>query len=192
MAETQGLRPGHPPRFSPGRQPLDEGYQQVLLRIAADAALGVTTMATTWVLVAHDAGARLFENAGPGKGIELVEQIDHPDGRKRDRELESDRPGRSFGRNSGGSRRSAMSSPESAHERVIADFARSLTSRLQQARIAGDYERLVLVAPPKLLGLLRSTLDAPTEHCIVGSLDKDLAMSDEKELVKQLGVVIAV
>ena len=30
-------------------------------------------MAKTWILVAHEAGARVFENRGPGKGLELLE-----------------------------------------------------------------------------------------------------------------------
>jgi protein required for attachment to host cells len=132
-------------------------------------------MTTTWILVAHNAGARCFENGGPGKGIELIEEIGHPEGRQSEGELQADRPGRSFQRNSGDTRRSAMSPPQSAQERIVADF-----------------DRLVLVAPPKLLGLLRSALDAPTAHCVVGSLDKNLAMSDQDELVKHLGEVIAV
>lgn len=32
-------------------------------------------MAKTWILVAHEAGARVFENRGPGKGLELVEHL---------------------------------------------------------------------------------------------------------------------
>ena len=44
-------------------------------------------MATTWILVAHDAGARVFENHGPNKGIQEVETVEHPEGRERDRDL---------------------------------------------------------------------------------------------------------
>ena len=34
-------------------------------------------MARTWILVGHEAGARVFENRGPGKGLDLVETIEH-------------------------------------------------------------------------------------------------------------------
>jgi hypothetical protein len=50
-------------------------------------------------------------------------------------------------------------------------FARQLAAKLQHARTENLYERLVLVAPPTFLGLLRSSLDAPTAQLIVGSLD---------------------
>lgn len=149
-------------------------------------------MATTWILVAHDAGARIFDNHGPRKGIELVETIDHPQGRARDAELDEDRPGRSFRKNSADPRRAAMSRSEGPHDRVVADFARSLAGKLKQARVAHTFERLVLVAPPRFLGLLRSALDGPTAALVVGSLDKDLAASSEDELVSHLGEVIAV
>ncbi len=149
-------------------------------------------MATTWILVAHDAGARIFDNQGPGKGIHLVEEIDHPEGRARAGELESDRPGRSFRKNSADPRRAAMSRSEGPHERVVASFARDLADRLRQGRVAGTYERLVLVAPPKFLGSLRAALDDPTAACVVGSLDKDLARSTQDELISHLGEVIAV
>ena len=68
-----------------------------------------------------------------------------------------------------------MSRSEGPHERVVADFARELAARLRQARVANTFERLVLVAPPKFLGLLRAQLDDPTSARVVGSLDKDLA-----------------
>jgi protein required for attachment to host cells len=149
-------------------------------------------MATTWILVAHDAGARIFENHGPGKGISLIDEIEHPEGRARAGELDSDRPGRSFRKNSGDPRRAAMSRSEGPRERVVATFARDLAGKLRQGRVSHAYERLVLVAPPRFLGSLRAALDDPTSACVVGSLDKDLAASDEDALVAQLGEVIAV
>lgn len=149
-------------------------------------------MATTWILVAHEAGARLFENHGPGKGLELIEEVEHAAGRERDREITSDRPGRSFRKNSGDPRRAAMSSSQGPHERAVANFARELAQRLQHGRTQNRFERLVLVAPPRFLGLLRSSIDTPTSHLVVGSLDKDLATTKEAELIEHLGGVVAV
>lgn len=44
-------------------------------------------MDTTWIVVAHQAGARVFENQGSGKGLDLGDEIDHPQGRARDDEV---------------------------------------------------------------------------------------------------------
>jgi len=149
-------------------------------------------MANTWILVAHDAGARVFANRGPGKGLELIEAIDHPEGRARDRDIVSDRPGRSFRKDSGDPRRAAMSRSQGPHDRVVSDFARALAGKLQNARMENRYTRLVLVAPPRFLGLLRSSLDGPTAQLVIGSVPKDLASRNESELVAHLGEVIAV
>jgi protein required for attachment to host cells len=149
-------------------------------------------MAKAWILVAHEGGARLFENPGPGKGLILVEEIEHAEGRERDGDLTSDRPGRSFRKNSGDPRRAAMSRSEGPHDRAVATFARGLAHKLQHGRVQNEYQRLVLVAPPRFLGLLRSSLDSPTEQLVVGSLRKDLARAKEAELVEHLGEVIAV
>ncbi len=149
-------------------------------------------MNSTWILVAHDAGARVFENHGPGKGLELLETIEHPEGRARDRDMVSDRPGRSFRKDSGDPRRASMSRNEGPHERAVSDFARALANKLRQARVQNRCGRLVLVAPPRFLGLLRSSLDGPTTQLVVGSVHKDLASAKEAELIEHLSKVIAI
>ncbi len=147
-------------------------------------------MDSTWIVVAHEAGARFFENLGRGTGLELVEEIEHPDGRARDRDMASDRPGRSFRKNSGDPSRASMSQSEGPHDRAVADFARALANRLKDARVQNQYKRLVLVAPPRFLGLLRSSLDGPTAQLVMVSLDKDLAASKKNELVERLSKLI--
>lgn len=149
-------------------------------------------MAKTWILVAHEAGARIFDSRGSGKGLALVEAIEHPEGRARDRDIASDRPGRSFRKDSGDPRRASMSRSEGPHDRAVSDFARALADKLRRARVQNEFERLVLVAPPRFLGLLRSSLDGPTSQLVVGSVHKDLASSNEAELIRHLGEVIVV
>ena len=145
---------------------------------------------STWIVVAHEAGARFFENQGRGTGLELVEEIEHPDGRARDRDMASDRPGRSFRKNSCDPSRASMSQSEGPHDRAVSDFARALADKLKDARVQNQYKQLVLVAPPRFLGLLRSSLDGPTAQLVMASLDKDLATSKTNELVERLSELI--
>ena len=147
-------------------------------------------MDSTWIVVAHEAGARFFENLGRGTGLELVEEVEHPDGRARDRDMASDRPGRSFRKNSADPSRASMSQSEGPHDRAVADFARALADKLKDARVQNQNKRLVLVAPPRFLGLLRSSLDGPTAQLVMVSLDKDLAASKTNELVERLSKLI--
>ena len=149
-------------------------------------------MAKTLILVAHEAGARIFEAPGPGKGLALLQTIDHPEGRARDRDIVSDRPGRSFRRDSGDPRRASMGSGTGPHDHAVAVFAKTLAEQLRDARVRNQLARLVLIAPPRFLGLLRSALDGPTSQLVVGSVHKDLARAEEAELTKHLADVIAV
>ena len=141
-------------------------------------------MTTTWILVAHRGGARLLANSGPGKGLQLVETIPHPDGRLKDGDINADRPGRAF--DIVGAGRHSMSKEQSQTERIAEQFARMLVERLQQGRNENRYSALVLAAEPRFLGALRAALDAPTAALVTATLDKDLGGIETRDLAQHL------
>ena len=127
---------------------------------------------TTWVLLAHRAGARVFMRAQDGK-LELIQSIDHPEGRLRDGDVDSDRPGFSFesGRPGGrGLRRS-----ETPQDHVAVVFAKKLADILRSARVDHAYDDLAIIAAPAFLGLIRAALDPPTAALVSKEVAKDLA-----------------
>ena len=145
-------------------------------------------MTTTWILVAHRGGARLLENTGPGKGLQLIEEIRHPEGRLKDGEINSDRPGRSF--DSLGAARHSMSKEQAPTEHVTERFAKEPGDKLQHARTANRFAALVLVAEPHFLGALRAALDAPTAALISATVDKDLGGVETRDLPPHLSGVV--
>jgi protein required for attachment to host cells len=146
-------------------------------------------MKKTWIVVAHRAGARIFEHSGP-RDLRLVEDIAHEEGRKKSSELESDAPGMAFSRQGQGQH--AMSKEESAAERVAASFARDLADRLATGRKANRFEAVVLVAEPRFLGRLREALDTQTAHQVTASVGKDLAHASVHELPAYLQDVLLI
>lgn len=58
------------------------------------------------------------------------------------------------------------------HREAKRDFARHLAERLEAE--AGNYARLLLVAPPAFLGDLRAALGDAARAKLAGTLDKDL------------------
>jgi protein required for attachment to host cells len=56
--------------------------------------------------------------------------------------------------------------------------------------VEGRFAHLILVAEPRLLGLLRGALDAPTSALVVGSLAKDYYPRDQKHLEEALAEFI--
>ena len=145
-------------------------------------------MTITRVLVAHDAGARMFENRGPGKGLTALGAVDFEDGRRHTGELIDDRGGRGHG---GGSVANAYEPAHDAREHAIAHFARELAKDLARDFRKGAFTQLVLVAPPRFLGVLRGALDGPLSRVLVASVPKDLPRASARELCDHLATYLA-
>lgn len=140
-------------------------------------------MKKTWILAAHRSGAKFYEHTGPG-ALTLLRTIDHPAGRLMDQEIVTDRPGRKY---EGGSSLQGTADPEVDPARHEAEtFARSLAAALTEGRNAHAFERLVLVAEPRFLGLLRGALDAPTAAMVLGSVNHALTDAPTADLLAHL------
>ena len=127
-----------------------------------------------WVIVADASQARVMEMRG--SELTVVRELDNAAGRARSQNLVSDQAGRT---NKSGRRiRSAMDPPTSPHEKQVNLFASRLAKLLDAAAEAGDYERLTLVAPPHLLGLLRNEISRDVRRRLSGQIAKDLVHAD--------------
>lgn len=146
-------------------------------------------METTWIILADRSGARIFAHAGRGTGLKSVEDIAHPEGRLRNRDIDASEPGRSF--DSMGHHRHAMSPEQSATERETERFAKLLAQHLEQGRTQHRFQKLVLVAEPGLLGILREKLEPATRALVSGSLARDLMHMPEQDLPAHLADVLA-
>jgi protein required for attachment to host cells len=147
-------------------------------------------MASTWILVAHRGGARLFENKGPGKGITLLQDIPHPEGRLKNHDLNSDRHGGSADARGGGLNSYEVAQNPTDH--VAGQFAKHLSTLLDEGRTKQQFQRLVLVAEPRFLGNLRHTLSTQTATLVTATVDKDLGQIEAREMGKHLEGVVYV
>jgi protein required for attachment to host cells len=146
-------------------------------------------MTTTWVVVAHRAGARIFEHrTGRDIGHELLElrHIDHADGRKKSGELDSDRSGATFTGQRGATGNRAMGQQVTSHEHAATTFAKSLADELRTGRMEHKFEQLLLVAEPHFLGMIEGSLDAPTAKLVSGTLNKDYAHVPGHEMYERV------
>lgn len=141
-------------------------------------------MTTTWILTANRSGASLFESDWPGKSMRRLQDIPHPQGRKQNREIDSDKPGRSF--DSVGLGRHSMSSEQGPTEHIAQQFALDLAEKLNSGRVNHSYDKLVLIAEPKFLGILRDALDKNTASLVVQTVNKELLDVKESDLAEYL------
>jgi len=137
----------------------------------------------TWILVADGSRARFFPRE-KNRSLTESEIMVSPEQRLQEQALVSDRAGRSF--DSRGGARHAMEPPTTKRQQVAIDFARRLAEELEQLRQAGELERLVLVAPPRFLGHLRSQLGAETQQLVALSIDKDLTQYSTRQVEEHL------
>ncbi|UWQ51259.1 host attachment family protein [Leisingera caerulea] len=139
----------------------------------------------TWVLVADSEKALFLENTtdaqNPNLKVRRKDEQENPS----DREQSANRPGRF---NDGPSvHRSAVDDTD-WHQLAKERFASDLADRLYKMAHKGEFERLVLVAAPEVLGELRKNLHKEVADCVVGEVAKNLTnheTSKIEDMVKQ-------
>ncbi len=125
-----------------------------------------------WIVVADSSRCRILSSEKPAGPLEEIEALAHPEGRLHERELASDRPGRAF--DSKGKGRHAMSSEIGAKKHEAIAFATRIAERLERGRGKEAFERLVLVAPPSFLGLLRERIKRPLRARVAREVGKNM------------------
>lgn len=144
-------------------------------------------MKATWILVADSSAARIFATDVPEGPLSEVEAFAHPEGRMPERELTSDLPGRAF--DSAGQGRHIMESEVGPRQQAVVDFSILLAKRLERARVQREVERLVLVAPPDFLGLLRKALGTEVRRLVAREIDRNLVRLPPKEIRERLAEI---
>lgn len=142
-------------------------------------------MEKIWVLAADNSRARVFETTKRTALEKEIETLVHPAGRQSAQEITDDRPGRSQ-HPSGGDKRVAFTPTVDPRKHEAQQFARSLAEILNNGARDSKFEKLYIIAPPSLLGMLRNELDSKTQKKVVKELDKNLAQLKMEEIRKHL------
>ena len=124
------------------------------------------------ILVADQAEAVFYDSTALGAAPKEVARITDPTAHLHARDLMSDRPGRSY--ESFGGARHALERENDPRQREAVRFARRIARRLDEARRKDEFARLVVVAGPPFLGLLRHAMSKPTKACVAHEIHKDL------------------
>lgn len=141
----------------------------------------------SWVLICDGGKAILAENAGDAEvpNLQVREAFEQPD--PPTREQGTDKPGRKF---SGvGEARSATEQTD-FHYLAEEDFLRKIVSRIERDVSERRIENLVVVAPPRAIGLLRREFSPAVRNVLRHEVEKDyvhLPMAEvERHLSRQL------
>jgi protein required for attachment to host cells len=141
----------------------------------------MTGQGTTWVLVADAHGARILPVEDAGLPATVRHTIrSNADGKAHDESGDLTEVADHVKRASphqGALRPTGQPSSEAEHR-----FAKELVQMLERGLSAGAFHHLVLVAPPKLLGILRESLGRGLASRLRASEAKDYAHLADREL----------
>lgn len=139
--------------------------------------------AGAWVVVCDGAKALILENNGDRNYPDLrtrdvFEQVNPPTS-----EQGTDRPGRSH--SSVGPGRSAVGQTD-WHDQAEAKFLKELIEKLHLAVHGGETKELVIVAPPRALGMIREHYTPAIRQALQQEIDKDLVKIPVDQIEKHL------
>ncbi len=138
------------------------------------------------VVVADESEARFYDMDGPAAPLQLAGHVANPAARQHDRDLKSDRPGRVFDHAPAvAGRRGAVAHHGTGGERRPRKheeerFAREVAHELRQARQQDRFDRLVLMAGPPFLGVLRAALPESVRASLIAEVPKDLVHQPDR------------
>lgn len=138
----------------------------------------------TWILIADSGRARVLENLGPAKGAAEVAGMKFAADLPATHDIVSDRQGRSF--ESTSATRHPMEPKTDPRERLKHDFLAKVATEIDARLGQASFERLVVVAPPHALGILRDLFSDRVRATLTGEVAKDLTKTPDHELAAHL------
>ena len=136
-----------------------------------------------WYVIA-DGGRARFVVRGEEGAFRTLSSFVSTELHKSAHELGRDRPARV--KESATPARSAVEPRRDLHEGAKVDFIRTIANTLAAELKDGNFDELVLVAPPGVITELKHSLSKSTAKVVVKELHKDLTKVPDHELTKHL------
>lgn len=136
-----------------------------------------------WILVANGSRAKLFATDERAEVWDLREEFQHDESRAFSRQLlnQPDNP------NAGSLHKPQPENQPDARQQLEIDrFARELAARLERGLNDHAYDRLVIAAPPGLLGLLRKLISTRVHQRLMLDFRADYVNVPDRELPERI------
>jgi len=136
------------------------------------------------VVVAESSKARILLAEDGHSPLIDHKDYDHPESRLREQDLVSDRPGSET--DSGGMGKHSMGHEKAAHHKQAEIFALELSEEIEKIRRNNALSRIYLVASPKFLGLLRSSINKQCADLLAAEVNKNLVSHSIEDIRSHL------
>ena len=136
-----------------------------------------------WVINSNSNTCRIYQYNKPTSKLDLINEISHPDLKAKVSEMVSDKPGKYKASKSA---RGAYSPPSDPKEVKIDNFLHEIADLINQERFKNAFNKLILIAPPQVEGILMLHMDKHVKEMIICSIQKDLIHLNQKDLLEVL------
>jgi protein required for attachment to host cells len=139
--------------------------------------------AKLWYVIADGGRARFVERDETG-AFRTIVSFDSSERHERSHDLGRDRPPRV--KESANAARHAVEPRRDLHDAAKEDFVKLVAEELDAEHGRGQFDKLVLVAPPRVLTDLKQHLSKPVAKLVVDGLQKDLTKVSDHDLAQHL------
>ena len=140
----------------------------------------------TWVVVADGEHARILAPVKGPKMWSSIRALDSAEAHKRSSDLGSDAPGRDFESAPATSTRHAIAPRQDLHRMAKERFAGTVARVIDEAALAGEFDRVAIVAPGRTLADIRANLSPAATGRLIGCLAKDLTRIPDEQIGSHL------
>ncbi|MFC1778426.1 host attachment protein [Pseudomonadota bacterium] len=141
-------------------------------------------MIKTWILVANQAEAQVYSSKQLSGSLMLIKTLTHEEGTAHTRDLISDAPGRAYNRTGPG--RHGMEPDTGVKEEGRRRFVKEMIELLENAHLKGDFNQLIILAAPAVLGVIRKTLTGGLARIVIKEVPKDVIGQSMDKIQGQL------
>jgi len=148
----------------------------------------LSTKHTTWILLSDSTTCRLYQYKQHAHQLNLLHELNHPENKLRDIDITADKAG-SY-RTSGSAPSSAFCQAHDPKEIKIDNFSRDIAKRLNAGRNAHLFDRLILISPPRMDGLILHHMKPQVKRLITHNIKKDLLHLKNHQLIQYIDAVL--
>lgn len=137
-------------------------------------------MRDNWITLVDASRARIFSLNQKGDEMRELYDLSHPESRLHPGDLRTGGEGVVIAKK-GRSMRS-MEPPVERSHKESENFAKEIAVFLRNHRMVNDFDNLMLVAEPRMLGNLRDKMDSATAKRVTVTIDKNLTQHSPDEI----------
>jgi protein required for attachment to host cells len=142
---------------------------------------------TTWVLVADAGRARILVQSGPDKSLSPVESLSFEHALPKSSDIARDSLPRTFDSIGPGRHAIAPKSDPQRSEKLV--FARELAQVLETGLTNHAYDKLIIVAPPQMIGDMRANLSDAVRRHLERELVADLTHASNSDIAQRIAEI---